>query len=332
MKPDLKLVPEMKDTISKIASSIREGTWSCVDYVDLSQFVIRPTPDTFNINTDKSLQVRTKTIDFKFVDRQVRKVKSTGDLSALQDPVLIYFEDETVYEDSVYEADSYALLDRNHGVLIKMGCGIQHSNAFIVRFATDLNSKPSNIRGLGNCLNVVWEEKQPTQIEDVKTEYHDLIDENIKAGLGSSLTTEQNAIFLERYPFLRPNSLKNFASSHSEGGRKKPAWIPTEVEQMSAFKKYEKIYPNHIVSTASQVAAWTGEALGRAVMTVLDSADPERDDRKLVFLFYAKSKNQNCERFQKRIAKKLKGDFKERFAFDDVVVIFMKAKSLDMIL
>lgn len=332
MKPNLTIVSESRDPIVDIANAIKSGEWPCREVVDLSQFVVQPTPDTYNIDTNKSLQVRSKSIDFQFIIRQVRKVKNTGNVSGLQDPVLVYFPTEVVYEDTVFEADSYALLDRNHGVLIKMNCGIKTSNAFIVRFDTDLESKPSNIKALGNCLNVVWEEKQSTDTEDVRAEYHELIDENIKSGLGSSLTTEQNSTFLSRYPFLHANSLKNFASSHSEGGRKKPAWIPSEVEQESAVKKYENIYPNHIVSSPATVAAWSGEPIGRAMMAVLNNDDPERDDRNLVFVFYAKTKTQNQERFQNRVAKKLKGDFKDRFGFDDIVVIFMKANSQDVII
>lgn len=332
MKSNLKLVmSDIKDPIREIANSIQDGTWPCVEEVNLSQFVVQPTPDTYNINVNKSLQVRKKSIDFKFVNRQVRKVKNTGDLSGLQDPVLIYFPTEIVYEDTTFEADSYALLDRNHGVLIKAFCGIMNSNCFIVRFDTDLDSKASNITALGNCLNVVWEERQPTENDDVKAEYHALIDENIKSGLGSSLTTEQNSMFLNRYPFLHANSLKNFASSHSEGGRKKPAWIPSDIEQSDTIKKYEKIYPNYIVSSPATVAAWCGEAIGRATMKVLNNDNPDRDDRNLVFLFYATTKNQNQDPFQNRVAKKLKGDYKDRFGFNDVVVIFMKANSQDVI-
>lgn len=330
---NLKLVKSnIKDPISAIAKSIQDGTWPCVEEVDLSQFVVQPTPDTYNINVNTSLQVRNKSIDFNFVKRQVRKVENTGDLSGLQDPVLVYFPTEVVYEDTVFEADSYALLDRNHGVLIKMNCGIQTSNAFIVRFDKDLESKLSNIKALGNCLNVVWEEKQSTETEDVRAEYHALIDESINSGLGSSLTTEQNSMFLNRYPFLHANSLKNFASSHSTGGRQKSAWIPSEVEQTSTTKKYEKIYPNYIVSSPATVAAWSGEAIGRATMKVLNNDDPDRNDRNLVFLFYATTKNQNQDKFQNRIAKKLKGDFKDRFGFNDIVVIFMKANSQDVVI
>ena len=114
MRSNLKLVmSDIKDPISEIAKSIQDGTWPCVENVDLLQFVTRPTPTTFNINTNKSLQVRSKSIDFNFVTRQVRKVENTGDLSGLQDPVLIYFPTETVYEDTTFESDSYALLDRN---------------------------------------------------------------------------------------------------------------------------------------------------------------------------------------------------------------------------
>jgi hypothetical protein len=331
IKSKLKLVQSIEDPIAKIASKIRDGSWPVVETVDISQFVVRPTPDTFNINTNKSLQVRTKTIDFKFVDRQVRKVKNTGDTSALQDPVLVYFPTEVGYEGLAFKSDTYALLDRNHGVLIKMFCGIEESNAFIVRFDTDLGSKLSNIKSLGNQLNVVWEERQPTSIDDVKSEYHELIDENIKAKLGSSLSAEQNATFLNRYPFLHANSLKNFASSHSEGGRARPAWIPSQIEQDDTLKKYEKIYPDYIISTPSTIAAWSGEAIGRATMRVLNNDNPERDDRKLVFLFYANTKTQNKESFQNKVSRRLKGEWKERFAFDDVVVIFMKANSNDVI-
>jgi hypothetical protein len=313
----------VEDPIQVIVKQIRGGTWTKVPNVDLLQFVTKPTEDVYNIDLNKSLQVRDKSIDRKFVNRQVQKVNNTGDASGLQAPVLVYFPEEVVYEDTTFLADSYALLDRNHGVLIHVTCGITTADCYVVCFDKDLDSRLTNIRALGNSLNLVWEEKQSTDGEDLKTEYHELMDERIAQGLSPQLSTEENAIFLKRYPFLNQTTLKNYVGNHETGGRKRPAWVPTDIEQTICVSKYEKLYSDYIIMSPRTVASWSGEASGTAIHQSLNNENPDRDEDKLVFIFFAKTKNQAKKSNQDKISNKLKGPWAKKCNFKDVVVIFM---------
>ena len=163
MSANLKVVSTTTDPLMEISDSIKAGTWGNIEKdVDLLQFVVKPTPDTYNINVDKSLQVRLSTLNLEFIDRQVKKVQNTGDKTGLKMPVLVYFPTEIEYEGTVFPDNSYALLDRNHGVVIRVRCDIFTSDCYVVNFDEDLDSKLSNIRSLGNLLNLVFEETHRT--------------------------------------------------------------------------------------------------------------------------------------------------------------------------
>ena len=188
-------------------------------------------------------------------------------------PVLVYFAKEVEYEETVFPSDSFALLDRNHGVIIRLNCGIFTSDCYVVNFDDDLDSKLSNIRALGNLLNLIFEESQSTSIDNIRTEYHQLMDERVANGLEASPNSEENALFISRYPILGSGSLANFVGNHETGKRRKPTWVPTEVDKMVAETNVKKRYPEWLVMSPRTCASWNGDAaLSRKTMGHSDSA------------------------------------------------------------
>ena len=317
MNSNLKVVQYTRpsDPILDIANSIQEGSWSNIsEKVDLLQFMKMVGHDEYIIDPDKSLQVRGTTLDFKFVDRQVMKIETTGDLSGLKDPVLIYFAEEVEYEGTVFPADSLAILDRNHGIVIRIRCAITVSNCYVVNYDTDLNSKMSNVRALGNILNLVFEEAQSTTIDNIRTEYHQMMDEK-----GRKLTEEENAIFLQRYPFINSTSLGNFSGSHSTGGRKKPVKSWSETELITEQVNHQHLYKDWLVMAPRKCGVWKGEPSGQASWDALNNSND-----KIVFIFWPATVAQTKKKYQKGI----KAHFvrwAERYGLE-VKVIFLRSK------
>jgi len=318
MKVNLAMVPTTTDPLMEISDSIKAGIWNNIEKdVDLLQFLVKPTPDTYNINVDKSLQVRLSTLNLEFIDRQVKKVQNTGNKTGLKMPVLVYFAKEVEYEETVFPSDSFALLDRNHGVLIRVNCDIFTSDCYVVNFDDDLDSKLSNIRALGNLLNLVFEESQSTDIDNIKIEYHQLMDERVANGLEASPSSEENALFRSRYPILGSGSLANWVGSHETGGRRKPVWVPTEVDKMNAVTNVKKRYPNWLVMSPRTCASWKGEPSGQATW---DAYDDLKD--KVIFIFYASTRAQTKKKYQDDIEEKFEG-WAKRYDLE-VKVIFMQ--------
>jgi hypothetical protein len=318
MSANLKVVSTSTDPLVEISDSIKAGIWNNIEKdVDLLQFVVKPTPDTYNINVDKSLQVRLSTLNLEFIDRQVKKVQNTGNKTGLKMPVLVYFAKEVEYEETVFPSDSFALLDRNHGVIIRVNCDIFTSDCYVVNFDDELDSKLSNIRTLGNLLNLVFEESQSTSIDNIRTEYHQLMDERVDNGLEASPSSEENALFRSRYPILGSGSLANFVGGHKTGGRRKPVWVPTEVDKMNAITNIIKRYPGWLVMSPRTCASWKGEPSGQATWDAYDNIKG-----KVVFIFYASTMAQTEKTYQDAIEKKFEG-WAERFTLE-VKVIFMQ--------
>ena len=318
MKVNLAMVPTTTDPLVEISDSIKAGIWNNIEKdVDLLQFLVKPTPDTYNINVDKSLQVRLSTLNLEFIDRQVKKVQNTGNKTGLKMPVLVYFAKEVEYEETVFPSDSFALLDRNHGVLIRVNCDIFTSDCYVVNFDDDLDSKLSNIRTLGNLLNLVFEESQSTSTDNIRTEYHQLMDERVASGLEASPSSEENALFISRYQFINSASLANFVGSHKTGGRRKPVWVPTEVDKMNATTNITKRYLDWLVMSPRTCASWKGEPSGQATW---DAHEDLKD--KVIFILYASTMAQTEKTYQDAIEKKFNG-WAERYNLK-VKVIFMQ--------
>ena len=325
MSSNLKLtmVSNTNVPIDDIASAIKDGTWDCVEKdVDLLQFMKKINPDVYIIDDEKRFQSRDTTLDYSFVDSQVMKVKTTGDKSGLKMPVLLYFPEEVEYEGTVFPADSYAILDRNHGTVIQVRCGITTSNCYVVNYEMHLESKMSNVRALANLLNLVWEETQGTLIEHIKTEYHTKMDEKLVEKLDGYLTDAENKVFLKRYPQINSTSLANFASSHNiVGGRRKPLkkWSDIELvlEQTKIAKKKE--YKDFIILSPRSAGSWNGEASGNANWKSMDE-----NNEKLLFIFYPNTMTQTTTKYQDRLRTRF-----EQYATHynlEIKVIFLRSK------
>ena len=234
-------------------------------------------------------------------------------------PVVIYFSTEVEYEGTVFPDNSYALLDRNHGVVIKVRCDIFTSDCYVVNFDEDLDSKLSNIRALGNLLNTVVEETQSTTAESIKIEYHQLMDERVVDGLDASPSKEQNAVFLSRYPFINSGSIRNFSSSHETGGRKKPLKVWSTPELSVEHTKISKRYPDWLVMMPMGCAEWKGERVGLATW---DTMDELKD--KVIFVMHAKTVSQAEKKYQDKIEKRFVGWAKEYNR--EVKIIFLSSK------
>ena len=321
MSANLKVVSTTTDPMVEISDAIKAGNWANVEKdVDLLQFVTQPDVTVgYIINPDKSLQVRGYTMDFSFVDRQVMKVKTTGDKSGLKMPVLIYFPTEVEYEGVTFPNNSLALLDRNHGVVIKVRCDITTSDCYVVNFDEDLDSKLSNIRAIGNVLNTVFEETQSTTVESLKIEYHQLMDERIVAGLDAPPSKEENSRFLNRYHFINANSLANFVSSHKTGGRKKPLKTWSAPELSLEYSKITNRYSDWLVMAPMTCAAWKDTRVGQSTWDSMNEIKT-----KIVFILHASTVAQTTKGYQDKMVKNF-----ERWGIEynrEVKLIFLGSK------
>ena len=113
------------DPIEDISNSIKKGTWGNVEKnVDLRQFMKKVGPDAYILNANKSLQVKNETLNDGFIKEKVQYVKNTGNRSFLSMPVLVYFPKEVKFEGVVFPNNSWAILDRNHGIMIRANLDI----------------------------------------------------------------------------------------------------------------------------------------------------------------------------------------------------------------
>lgn len=279
MKSSLQVVPNTTDPLQDIVSAIEDGSWPYVESdFDLLQLVTCLRPNQYVINDKVQLQCRDKSLDYFFVDRQVGKVKETGEKSELKKPVLIYFPKAIEYEGVKIPSNSYGLVDDAHGTLIKVRLGIFNYDSYFVNFDLHLDSKKSNIRAFGNMLNRQWAEKQGVTINHLRTEYHVLIDEAIANDLPNGVPTEtQNDLFLARYAKstgITRKSLGQFKSSHNKiGGRSKralkeysPEMKRSECERLAELPEYKD--QGFVVLYPRSVGAYNGEALGFATKTM----------------------------------------------------------------
>ena len=309
------------NTIVRIANSIKNGTRTEIEEgVDLLQFMKEIEPGEFILNEDKTLQVRGTLLDYKFVERQVNSVindAAKGIKYIHKTPVLVYFSQTVEYEGTVFPNNSCAILDRNHGAVIQVRCGVKISDCYTVNFDTDLNSSLPNVRRLGNLLNQQKEEAQPLLLEHIQTEYHAKMDE-----VGGKLSDAQNQEFRDLYPILGSGSLRNFSGNHSTGGRGKPlkTWTLLELEKQSMEHKSK--YKDWLVMSPRTCGSWKGEASGQATWDVLNEVF--EGEEKILFIFYANTKAQAQAKYQEDLTKNFKR-WAEKYGFI-VKLIFLQSK------
>jgi hypothetical protein len=308
--------------ILRIANSIKNGTRTEIEEgVDLLQFMKEIEPGKFILNEDKTLQVRGTLLDYKFVEGKMNSVinnAAKGIDYIHKMPVLVYFSQKVEYEGTVFPNNSYAILDRNHGAVIQVWCGVKTSDCYTVNFDTDLSSSFANVRRLGNLLNYQKEEAQPLLPEHIQTEYHAKMDE-----VGGKLSDAQNQEFRDLYPLLGSGSLRNFSGNHSTGGRTKTVktWTPLELDKQTM--EYKSKYKDWLVMSPRTCGSWKGEASGQATWDVLNEVF-EDQKKKILFIFYARNKAQAAEEYQADLRKQF-ARWAEEYKFI-VELIFLRSK------
>lgn len=326
----LKLVQKNLFTIEEIVSSIKDGTWSSVEKdFDLLQFMTQTLPNQYMINDKKRLQVRHKTIDNDFVNRQVNKVRSTDDKSCLERPVIVFFPEETIYEGDKIPGDSYMLLDRNHGVIIMVELNIHNYDCYVLNFKVDLESSVSKLRAVGNGLNQTFKESRSVENGDIKLEYWSKMDENKISTGNAKLPEEVKKDFMKRYPQLNSATIGNWESHHEHGERRKPTkeWSGQELDQQ--FKKYDNMtaYEDYEVFAPVGMKNWDGEVTGKVLLRLMKEAS-----KKALVILYATTEAQakgiqtDEGRYSTTKIKKIFNNLKEYYNLEAVDVIFLRSK------
>jgi len=326
----LKLVQENLFTIEEIVSSIKDGTWSSVEKdFDLLHFMINTMPGLYIINDKKRLQVRHKTIDNDFVNRQVNKVRSTDDKSCLERPVIVFFPEETIYEGDKIPSDSYMLLDRNHGVMIMVELNIHNYDCYVLNFKVDLESSVSRLRAVGNGLNQSFKETRSVENNDIKLEFQAKMDEAMTSTGDAKLSEEVKKDFGKRYPQLNSATIGNWQSNHAFGERRKPTkeWSGQELDQQ--FKKYDNMtaYEDYEVFPPTGMKNWDGELMGRIMLRLMKEAS-----KKALVILYASTAtqargiNEDTGAYSTTKIKKIFNNIKDYYNLEAIDVIFLRSK------
>ena len=330
MTRKLKLIQKNLTTVEEIVSSIKDGTWGGIEKdFDLLQFMLQTMPNQYVINDDKRLQVRHKTIDNAFVNRQVEKVRTTGDRSCLERPVVVFFPEEAEFEGEKISGNSYMLLDRNHGVMIMVELGIYSYDSYILNYKLDIDSSISKLRAIGNGLNLTFRENKSVENNDIKLEYYAKMDENFTSTANAKLPKEEKNNFVQRYPQINLATIGNWESHHEFGERRKPTkeWSGQELDQQ--FKKYDNMtaYEDYEVFPPTGMKNWDGELMGRIMLRLMKEAS-----KKALVILYATTEAQakgiqtNEGRYSTTKIKKIFNNIKDYYNLEAIDVIFLRSK------
>ena len=331
MTQKLKLVQKNLFTIEEIVSSIKDGTWSSVEKdFDLLQFMKQTLPNQYMIDDKKRLQVRHKTIDNDFINRQVGKVRSTGDKSYLERPVIVFFPEEANYEGEIIPGNSYMLLDRNHGVIIMVELNIHNYDCFVLNFKLHLESSIFKLRAVGNGLNQYFQENKSVENNDIKLEYWAKMDEKIISdGPEAKISDEEKKDFAERYPQINSATIGNWDAHHEFGERRKPTkmWSGQELQQQLTKYADMPAYEDYEVFSPVGMKNWDGEVMGKVLLRLMKEASKKA----LVILYattvaQAKGINDDTGRYSKTRITKIFNNLKEYYDLEAIDVIFLRSK------
>ena len=254
-------------------------------------------PGKYVAREETRIQVKSMQLDLDFIKKIVEKIKSTGDTSELDYPVLVYFPEE--FKDpstgEIIPENSHMLVGCNHGVQIAIESGIFRRDAYVINFKLHLDSKMSNVRGIGNELNDTYREDQGLADEDIQTEFYTLMDEREAAGLPAHPTLEQQQEFVKRYNQLNSAKVANWIAHHVTGGRSKSgkSWSTDELAQQKLSYENDLTYTDYLVLSPTTTASWDGEVLGRMINQCWKKSKSEdRIVRKVLIILYAKNLSQ----------------------------------------
>jgi hypothetical protein len=330
MTRKLKLIQKNLTTVEEIVSSIKDGTWGGIEKdFDLLQFMLQTKPNEYVINDDKRLQVRHKTIDNAFVNRQVEKVRTTGDRSCLERPVVVFFPEEAEFEGEKISGNSYMLLDRNHGVMIMVELGIHSYDSYILNFKLDIDSSISKLRAIGNGLNLTFRENKSVENGDIKLEYYAKMDEKIAIGADVKLSKEEKDDFVERYPQINLATMGNWDAHHEFGERRKPTkmWSGQELQQQKTKYADMPVYEDYEVFSPVGMKNWDGEVMGKVLLRLMKEAS-----KKALVILYATTEAQakgihmDQGRYSTTKIRKIFDNLREYYSLEAIDVIFLKSK------
>jgi len=286
-------------TVSMIVDAIKKDEWNNIlKDIDLLNFVKKQPDGSFDVDETKRIQTRGFQINRTFVDEKVAYVRNTGDYSGLMNLTVLFFNAEYMHSSGrKFESNSYYLVDRNHGTLIKVNLDIFTSDAYVVDFWKHLNGKWSNVRALTNGLNYEPKSQLGADEDDIKNEYLDLIEENIEAGFDPKPTVSQNNSFIERYPTLTKTALGNWWSHNQLGGRSTNAIRNYSDRELKEFKaSYEAMdcYSDHIVMKPMAISTMKGMNIASVFNAVYEheKKNGPMESRKVLLPVYASTNTQ----------------------------------------
>lgn len=264
--------------VKEIAQQIKSGEYPREE-IDVTQFFHKLNDDEYAPNRQKRIQVRDVDRDIDFVDRVVNKIKVSGDTSGLEDLTCVYFPDD----------NEIKLLNGNHTAEIEVKSDIFKSNACIVNFDTQLGGKRSNAIRLGNLLNKTDVEKTAVKSNDVRKELYELMAEREQEGLDPKPTDDILDEFAETYPHVSRQSLGQWISHTSSGGRAKPMRTYTAGELANQRINFENLedYQDYVILDPRTLNSWNQTAISMIFNDCM-----EYDKRNALVIFYCSTVEQ----------------------------------------
>lgn len=209
----------------EICNQIRSGTYENKKMVDTIDFFNNLGEGNYVPDPSTRIQVREEDRDVDFIERTVNKIKASKDHSKLEDLTLVYFPNEVIDANGKIfaEENSTKLLNGNHTAEIEIILEIFKANANIVNFATQLGSKISNVKRLGNLLNKQEVEKRGVSSDSVKEELYTIMDENEQEFGDPTPTDDQKQSLVNAYPHVSMQTIGQWISYHETvGSRSNP--------------------------------------------------------------------------------------------------------------
>lgn len=264
--------------VKEIAQQIKSGEYPREE-IDVTQFFHKLNDNEYAPNRQKRIQVRDVDRDIDFVDRVVNKIKVSGDTSGLEDLTCVYFPDD----------NEIKLLNGNHTAEIEVKSDIFKSNACIVNFDTQLGGKRSNAIRLGNLLNKTDVEKTAVKSNDVRKELYELMAEREQEGLDPKPTDDILDEFAETYPHVSRQSLGQWISHTSSGGRAKPMRTYTAGELANQRINFENLedYQDYVILDPRTLNSWNQTAISMIFNDCM-----EYDKRNALVIFYCSTVEQ----------------------------------------
>jgi hypothetical protein len=257
-------------------------------------------------------------------------VRSTGDKSYLERPVIVFFPEEANFEGEIIPGNSYMLLDRNHGVIIMVELDIHNYDCFVLNFKLHLESSVSKLRAVGNGLNQTFKESRSVENGDIKLEYWSKMDEKIISdGTESKLSDEEKKDFLERYPQINSATIGNWDAHHEFGERRKPTkmWSGQELQQQKTKYADMPVYEDYEVFSPVGMKNWDGEVMGKVLLRLMKEAS-----KKALVILYATTEAQakgihmDQGRYSTTKIRKIFDNLREYYSLEAIDVIFLKSK------